>query len=1195
MADPSSLAVTVALQVAATAISLALAPNTEQFGPRLKDKRLTTSGYGNPIPLGFGTIRMSGEIIWGLDIIERQNTTNQGKGLGPSNTFTEYLYYGTWAIAFAERESVVPLTIRANGIKVWDSTAEDGESQTLLEGFNFRWYDGSNDQEPDPAIVADKGEYAPAYRGISYMVIEEMPLINFGNALPQIEVDVAFKAKPQPKVATQLEGGANNNAKDFVYDAVTNYSYSLLTGDAGSPLVASKIAVHDTRTGEELLSRDVSDIVQESGLLGLGGNNLEVWETNTLVGALGPYLFFHVGTSSYRPLIAVRKNTLTGVSYFGVSGDDGFVDTTYGGDDFLTQRDTGELPWARKATVLGIPTLSAGVIYFIAGGFGGEIVYDGSQSQWILKLGTNEALEFVWGEGVDFGGACVGVLPGKAEAGFGEFYFLNRSGTYNSGTPITIRKVRVAATASFLHDSRTTIGVEAPVVLYTYSSTVNDGFPYAVYDSSDDTLIIHEAGKVLKINTTDGSVIWEQDNLTEGASPPTGIDLIGDGPSDLAVNRVNGLTFAVPGPSIGLGSNRDYYALLDAETGEVVDEFDIRGGEKFTDDQVVFPSTTSYVWDPVRNRMILLANGANDGPVVLYRERNGPGTEDLADIVSELCQRGILTADQLDVSELVGIEVKGYKISRQMNIREALFPLSVAYAFDGFETGTKIKFKLRTGEVAVTVDQRDLMQLEEGDYFPIRREHDLKIPMQVTTQHYDADKDYQEAAQVYKRAQTPFKTMYSNSELSIELPLVLTPTEGIQISERIVIEKWLERDIYRLKVPRKYMHIEPHDVIRVLGDDLDYTLRVENITLGAGRVMEIEGVRTDTYIYDYAAIGVIPPGPTITDPLANKAPRNFAFLLDIPLLRDFDNAVGGGVVYTGMAREGAEQNDFRAGSVYVTGPDGVYERKTKHTQEVPWGIVTVPPPDIPNPEYFAVQEATLTIRMFQGLSELASSNDEGWITRLENRAILVKGDGSPEIIGFRDVIDNEDGTYTLSGLVRGRRGTETLAYDHRSGEYFVLIKPVALNAYVEPLSRLDTNVKAVALAGSDQGFNDFVVAPQNLKLRSLTPRAPVQITRVDDGSNINLSWVRRDRIEERILPITGNKILSETSEQYRVEIFDDEDGTNTLVNTVVSTNSYVYTGAVADFGSVPELLYVRIRQISTAVGDGFGLIRGVRE
>ena len=73
-----------------------------QQGPRLSDLSVQSSDYGKPIPIIYGAIGLSGNIIWASDIIEVRTDTETGGGKGgPSQTTTTYSYFGNFAIAAA--------------------------------------------------------------------------------------------------------------------------------------------------------------------------------------------------------------------------------------------------------------------------------------------------------------------------------------------------------------------------------------------------------------------------------------------------------------------------------------------------------------------------------------------------------------------------------------------------------------------------------------------------------------------------------------------------------------------------------------------------------------------------------------------------------------------------------------------------------------------------------------------------------------------------------------------------------------------------------------------------------------------------------------------------------------------------------------------------------------------------------------
>ena len=178
-------------------------------GPRLASLRVMASREGAPVPRLYGRARIAGEVIWATHFEEVVSTTESGgKGLGggsAKSTSNSYSYFGNFAVGLAEG----PITRIG---RVW----ADGK-EIDLSGFTFRVYHGTEQQMPDSLIEAKEGAgLAPAYRGLGYVVFERMPLIKFGNRLPQLSFEV-FRAvdgfEQLVRGVTVIPG-----AGEFIYD-----------------------------------------------------------------------------------------------------------------------------------------------------------------------------------------------------------------------------------------------------------------------------------------------------------------------------------------------------------------------------------------------------------------------------------------------------------------------------------------------------------------------------------------------------------------------------------------------------------------------------------------------------------------------------------------------------------------------------------------------------------------------------------------------------------------------------------------------------------------------------------------------------------------------------------------------------------------------------------------------------------------
>ena len=141
---------------------------------------------GQPLPRVFGRVRVAGQVIWSSRFLDDVTTRRVGgKGGGQSQKVREHSYSISLALALCEGKV-------ARVGRIW----ADGQ-QLDLSGVSWRLHDGSEDQTPDPLIEAIEGpEEAPAYRGVAYVVFENLSLAEFGNRIPQFNFEV-FRGAPE--------------------------------------------------------------------------------------------------------------------------------------------------------------------------------------------------------------------------------------------------------------------------------------------------------------------------------------------------------------------------------------------------------------------------------------------------------------------------------------------------------------------------------------------------------------------------------------------------------------------------------------------------------------------------------------------------------------------------------------------------------------------------------------------------------------------------------------------------------------------------------------------------------------------------------------------------------------------------------------------------------------------------------------
>jgi hypothetical protein len=234
------------------------------------------------------------------------------------------------------------------------------------------------------------------------------------------------------------------------------------------------------------------------------------------------------------------------------------------------------------------------------------------------------------------------------------------------------------------------------------------------------------------------------------------------------------------------------------------------------------------------------------------------------------------------------------------------------------------------------------------------------------------------------------------------------------------------------------------------------------------------------------------------------------------------------------------------------------------------------------------ETSTLRVAMIAGGEALESVSQEVMLNGA-NAALLIKANGEPEIIQFRDVSYDGSNTYSLRGLLRGRRGTDVFTEGHAAGETFLLLDPAWIGTAMAPLGDLGATRqwRAVTIGAL---FEDAEVQLRVLTGRDLKPYAPWAIKAAKSGSptNITISWTRRTRIGGEWKDGTGTVPLAEGLEAYEVDILSGPSGV--VKRTLASTSAQVTYAAAdiaSDFGAAPASLSVVVYQLSAVIGRGF--------
>ncbi|WP_112872704.1 baseplate multidomain protein megatron [Paracoccus endophyticus] len=227
---------------------------------RIDRLRLQTAGEGAPIARLWGQMRVPGHVIWASPVEEISSTQSGGKGSGP--TVREISYRLSLALALCEGPIL--------GVgRVW----ADGE-EVAAGDLNLRVYRGDETQLPDPCIAAHEGEAAPAYRGVAYVVLEELALERWGNRVPQLSFEVTRAAAGGAGLSRQVRAVAMIPGTGEYTLATTQVSQDLDLGETRIVNRNTPMGGTDFQVSLETLGRELPRVGSVSLVVSWFGDDL---------------------------------------------------------------------------------------------------------------------------------------------------------------------------------------------------------------------------------------------------------------------------------------------------------------------------------------------------------------------------------------------------------------------------------------------------------------------------------------------------------------------------------------------------------------------------------------------------------------------------------------------------------------------------------------------------------------------------------------------------------------------------------------------------------------------------------------------------------------------------------------------------------------------------------------------------------
>lgn len=611
-------------------------------------------------------------------------------------------------------------------------------------------------------------------------------------------------------------------------------------------------------------------------------------------------------------------------------------------------------------------------------------------------------------------------------------------------------------------------------------------------------------------------------------------------------------------------------------TGDAFNRIVLGGGSGGFITNANFDSTLYRYYD-TEDEALLYGSGAYTVPTGPFEpppyayQTIDPYDDTLQNVVEDLCEAAGMPVGTYDATALASITkpVRAFVLSQVATSRSAIEQLMSAYFFEAYVTD-KLYFVPRAGSVLDTIDADDMgagLEAPDDETLPTQVGSDLEIPAQVSVSYSNVDADYTTATEHSDRL---LSGQVSTSV--VQLPMGFTSAEGKGIADAIVVDGYASRVTGTFSVPLAYAELTPTDVVAVPDADGNvYRVRIVRRT-DEGPLLRFEWVLDDATAIESAGItsedytptvGVALPGETVME------------VLDIPLMRDAENTLGHYVAATSSG------TTWPGASISRSLDDVEFSEAARVSER---GILGVTTTTLGNYTGIGFDERnTVTVRLSYGT--LSSSTRAGLLADASINNIMI----GAELVRFRTATFVSDGIYTLSGLLRGQKGTEWAMAGHTSSDVVVLIQTAGMRYVAIDLPSLSaerfykgvTSGKSLASVSSESFTCEGV---------SLKPLAPVNVRRtVGTANQITVTWDRRTRLACTFTGASGISVpLGELTEAYEVDVVLIA-GSVLKRTLTASSASAIYTAAMQTADGIGASTPIRfdVYQMSAVVGRGY--------